>query len=159
MANSTGAKWNRGGSSRRYKGFHIDFSAFEELAEELDKLNADLKEIFTDAMEEEGKTVAKDTKAAMAKPNLPAGGDYSNGDTESTIIAQPQVEWSGSLGEMGLGFDKTLPGAGGFLITGTPKMDPDYQLENIYARKTYAKKIQKNIMKHLQDEISKRVGR
>lgn len=143
----------------RKNSISIDFSVFSDYAEELDKLGADLKEIFTDVMEQEGETVAEDTKEAVQKGNLPAGGKYSQGDTERAIIAQPKVEWSGELGEMGLGFDKTLPGAGGFLITGTPKMQPVQELVNIYGRKSYERKMTEDIMDYLGAEIDDRLKR
>lgn len=143
----------------RKNSISIDFSVFSDYAEELDKLGADLKEIFTDVMEQEGETVAEDTKEAVQKGNLPAGGKYSQGDTERAIIAQPKVEWSGELGEMGLGFDKTLPGAGGFLITGTPKMQPVQELVDIYGRKSYERKMTEDIMDYLGAEIDDRLKR
>lgn len=143
----------------RKNSISIDFSVFSDYAEELDKLGADLKEIFTDAMEQEGETVAEDTKDAVQKGNLPAGGKYSQGDTERAIISQPKVEWSGELGEMGLGFDKTLPGAGGFLITGTPKMQPVQELVDIYGRKSYERRMTEDIMDYLGAEIDDRLKR
>lgn len=142
----------------RKSAIEIDFGVFEALAEQLENLGADVKECFTEAMEDEGKIVALDTKAAVAAANLPAGGKYSTGETEKTIIMDPKVEWSGSLGVIGLGFDKTKPGAGGFLITGTPKMKPDYALEKIYGQKKYERDVQKHIMENLQDQIHKRLG-
>ena len=114
---------------------------------------------MTDVMEQEAETVAEDTKEAVAKANLPAHGVYSNGDTEKTIVMSPKVEWSGELGEIGLGFDKTKPGAGGFLITGTPKMQPDYKLQDIYARKSYASKMTRDIMDYLSAEIDDHMRR
>lgn len=143
----------------RKSAFSIDFSVFEDFAEELDKLGANLKEVFTDVMEQEGETVAEDTKEAVKKAYLPAKGEYSTGDTENSIIMQPKVEWSGFLGEMGLGFDKTKPGAGGFLITGTPKMQPDHELEKIYSQKRYERNLTKDMMEYLQAEIDDRLGR
>lgn len=143
----------------RKNSISIDFSVFSDYAEELDKLGADLKEIFTDVMEQEGETVAEDTKDAVQKGNLPAGGKYSQGDTERAIISQPKVEWSGELGEMGLGFDKTLPGAGGFLITGTPKMQPVQELVDIYGRKSYERRMTEDIMDYLGAEIDDRLKR
>ena len=142
----------------RKSSIEIDFGVFEALAEQLEKLGADIKETFSDAMEEEGKKVAEDTKAAVAAANLPAGGKYSTGDTAKTIIMDPKVEWSGSLGTIGLGFDKTKPGAGGWLITGTPKMRPDYELEKIFTHKKYERDMKKRIMEDLQEEIDKRLG-
>lgn len=131
----------------------IEFSVFEDFAAELDKLGADLKSIFTDVMEQEAETVAEDTKEAVASAYLPAHGKFSRGDTADAIVMQPRVEWSGELGEIGLGFDKTKPGAGGFLITGTPKMQPDRKLEDIYARKSYERKMVSDIMDYLSAEI------
>jgi hypothetical protein len=143
----------------RKRGLSIDFQVFEDFAAELDDLGADLKEIFTDVMEQEGETVGEDTKDALQKSHLPAGGKYSTGVTEKAVVMNPKVEWSGSMGEMGLGFDKTLPGAGGFLITGTPKMAPDHALEQIFSRKSYERKMTKDIMEYLQAEIEDRVRR
>ena len=142
----------------RKSAISIDFGVFEDLAAQLEKLGANMQETFSEVMEKEGKKVADDTKAAMAKSNLPAGGKFSQGETEKTIIMNPKVEWSGSLGEMGLGFDKTQPGAGGFLITGTPKMKPDYALEKIYGQKRYESNMKKEMMQGLQKEIDKRLG-
>lgn len=156
--NPTGKKWNRGGSKRRKNYLNIDFSNFEQYAERLDKLNADLKKIFGDAMEQAAQTVQDDTRDALSKGNLPAGGKYSNGDTMDSVIADPKVKWSGTLGEVGLGFDKTVPGAGGFLITGTPKMQPDAALADIYNRKGYAKKITKQIEEDLQNALDELGG-
>ena len=143
--------------ARRKNSLSIDFSVFSDFAAELDDLGADLKEIFTDVMEQEGETVAEDTKEAVKASNLPAKGKYSKGDTEKSIVMQPQVEWSGSVGEIGLGFDKTQPGAGGWLITGTPKMQPDYELQRIYGQKKYERKMTEDITDYLQAEIEDRL--
>lgn len=143
----------------RKNSINIDFSVFSDFADELDRLGADLKTIFTDVMEQEGETVAEDTKDAVSKSNLPAQGRYSQGDTEASIVMQPKVEWSGELGEMGLGFDKTKPGAGGFLITGTPKMQPVSQLVDIYGRKSYERKLTNDIMDYLGAEIDDHMQR
>lgn len=136
----------------------IDFSNFEEYAERLEQLGANLKQVFEKAMQEAAEKVQADTVAAMDKANLPAGGDYSNGDTKDSIIPDPKVEWHGFVGEIGLGFDKTKAGAGGFLITGTPKMRPNAALEKIYGRKTYEKQINKMIEQALQREIDRILG-
>lgn len=144
--------------AKRKSMISIDFSNFSDYAEKLDNLGADLKEIFTDAMGQSAETVQFDTIDAMAKGNLPAGGKYSQGDTEASIIRDAKVVWHGSLGEIGLGFDKTRPGAGGFLITGTPKMQPNRALEDIYGRKKYENQLKKDIEEVLQDEIDRRMG-
>jgi hypothetical protein len=144
----------------RKSAIEIDFGVFEDLADQLEKLGADLKECFAEAMEKEGKKVTEDTVKAVADVNLPAGGKYSSQqkETKASIIMDPKVEWSGSEAVLPLGFDKSKPGAGGFLITGTPKMHPDYALEKIYGQKKYERDVRKAIMGNLEDQIHKRLG-
>ena len=142
----------------RKNSLSIDFSNFAEYAERLDELNADLKEIFQDAMEQAAETVEWDIMDALADANLPALGKYSQGATEASVIRDAKVQWQGSVGEIPIGFDKTKPGAGGWLITGTPKMRPDYKLEDIFSRRKYENKIKKQIEEHLQEEIDERLG-
>lgn len=142
----------------RGKMLSIDFSSFSDYAEKLDKLGADLKKVVEDAMENAGQKVQQDVTEAMDSSNLPARGKYSQGETKASIIRDPKVVWHGSQGEMDLGFDKTKPGAGGFLITGTPKMKPDYKLEDIFSRKKYVNDIMKRIRTELQDEIEQKMG-
>ena len=144
--------------AKRKNSINIDFSCFATYAEKLDRLGANLQDVIGNAMEDAGKKVADDTEKAMAAGNLPAGGMYSTGATENSIIKDPKVEWHGSVGEIGLGFDKTKPGAGGFLITGTPKMRPDAALAEIYSGKRYENTIRKQIKSDLQREIDQRMG-
>lgn len=146
-------KRTRGGNKSRKNYLSIDFSAFADYAERLDRLGADIQKIIGDAMEQAAETVQDDTRDAIASGNLPAGGKYSTGDTAASIIDSPKVQWSGSLGEIGIGFDKTKKGAGGWLITGTPRMQPDAALEAIYRSKKYANTINKQIREELQDAL------
>ena len=158
MANRTGAKWTKGGSLSRKRMLDIDFSNFAEYAEKLDLLGASLKEVFSKAMEEAAEKVQQDTIAALEDVNLPASGIYSQGDTKESVIVDPKTRWEGNLGEIPLGFDKTRKGAGGFLITGTPKMKPDYALEKIYGTRRYENQLKKQIEKALQKEIDRIMG-
>jgi hypothetical protein len=109
-------------------------------------------------MEEAAEKVQQDTIAAIQPVNLPGKGRYSTGDTLNTVIRDPKTKWEGSVGEIPIGFDKTKPGAGGWLITGTPKMRPDYALEKIYGTKRYESELKKTIEKALQREIDKIMG-
>ena len=144
--------------AKRKSMLSIDFSNFSDYAEKLDELGADLKKVFADAMEQAAETVQEDTLEALESAYLPADGIYSKGITKQQVITNAKVEWSGYVGEIGLGFDKSKPGAGGFLITGTPKMQPDYKLEDIYGRKKYENHIKKDIEEVLQAEIDRIMG-
>ena len=156
--NYSGVKGNKGGKLARGKMLAIDFSNFAEYAEKLDRLGADLEKVIGDAMERAAKKVQEDTISAMASSNLPAGGKYSDGQTADSIIKDPKIKWAGSYATIDLGFDKTKPGAGGFLITGTPKMRPNYKLEDIYSRRKYVSDLNLQIRKELQDAINERMG-
>lgn len=136
----------------------IDFRNFSDYAEKIDKLGANLKSVFSKAMEEAAEKVQQDTIAAIQPVNLPDKGRYSTGDTLNSVIRDPKTKWEGSVGEIPIGFDKTKPGAGGWLITGTPKMRPDYALEKIYGTKRYESELKKTIEKALQREIDKIMG-
>lgn len=136
----------------------IEVSGFAEYAEKLDRLGGDLKSVINDALEQAAETVEDDTREAVAKSNLPAGGEYSNGDTESSIISGARVTWHGPIAEIGVGFDKSVPGAGGFLISGTPKMSPDYALEKIYSSARYKNQINKDIIEVVQEAINEKMG-
>lgn len=138
----------------------LQLSGFEELLTKLDKLGGDLKKVTTNALEQAGETIEWDTKEAVQKPNLPAKGKYSSKrkDTEKSIVENPKVVWSGTQAEINVGFDYGKPGAGGFLITGTPRMKPDYALQKIYKRKAYMSQIQKDMSEIVNDAIVDRMG-
>lgn len=136
----------------------LDVSGFEEYIQKLEKLETDLKPIVSDALNQAGETIIDDTFDAVSDSNLPRGGEYSTGRTRKSIIKNPRVKWSGTTAEIGVGFDFNKPGAGGYLITGTPRMAPDKALNKIYKSKKYMKDIQKNMIDIFQDEISRRMG-
>lgn len=138
----------------------LDTSAFEDYARKLENLNADLKDIFTDALQQAGETITDDTIEAMSDEYLPAGGQYRKepSKTEASIVKNPKVVWHGMVGEIALGFDFDKPGAGGYLITGTPRMDPDKELNKIYKQKRYMNNIKKDMIDIFNDKIERRMG-
>ena len=136
----------------------LELSGFKELLTKLDKLGGDVPEVVEDALTQAAGTIADDTLAALADANLPAGGKFSGGDTKAAVVTNPRVEWSGTTASVGVGFDYDKPGAGGLLITGTPKMKPDYALQKMYKKKGYMQKIQDDMRKIVTDAISKRMG-
>lgn len=158
--------------SKKKKKFNLDFSALEDLITNLDESEHDIKKIVSESLEEAGRKVGADTVAALAKPNLPAGGKYSTGETEKTVILNPKTEWTGTTATIGIGFDFSKDGAGGFLISGyyrsggingTAKMAPDLELQKIYggwakAHNRYKKEIQETMAKKAKEAIAKKTG-
>lgn len=130
----------------------LDLSGFEEMIVKLDALQGDVQKAVTDALQQASETVHDDTVDAMQKPYLPRHGEYSTGRTAETI-AQPVVEWSGTLAVAPVGFDYGKKGAGGFLISGTPRMQPNRKLEQIYTRKKYMRALQEDMQAVIEDYI------
>ena len=153
-----------GGKYARKKSLDMDFSCFAEYVEKLENLNGNIEKTFGDAMEKAGAQVEADTMVGLEKANLPAKGAYQGdpSDTKAQVIHGAKVEWHGSVAEIGLGFDKTKKGAGGLLITGTPKMLPDLVLEDIYSRpktsRAYEKRLKDQINADLKAEIERLGG-
>lgn len=131
----------------------LDTSAFDRMVSHLKDLGGDVQKAVTDALQQAAETITEDTQDAVTAPNLPRGGEYSHGDTAASIVA-PKVIWIGGVqAEVGVGFDYSKPGAGGFLITGTPRMRPDTALQRIYKRKTYMRNIQQDLCDVVEDYI------
>lgn len=120
----------------------LDTSGFTEMLKKLDSLGGDVKKTVEQALTQSAETIRRDTEAAIDAANLPAQGQYSSGTTKQSIITDSRVEWEGMVGYVPVGFDFSKPGAGGFLITGTPKMKPDMALNRMYKQKRYMKQIQ-----------------
>lgn len=135
----------------------LDTKGFEQLVTKLEGLGGNVKVTVTKALENAGEKIGEDTAEAIQKPNLPAQGKYSTGDTEKSVIRKPKARWSGTEAEIGVGFDYSKPGAGGLLITGTPKMQPDYKLQKIYKQKAYMSKVQKMMTDIVTEEIKKKM--
>ena len=136
----------------------LSTAGFDEYIAKLERLEVSLKPIVEDALTQAAETITDDTIDAMAKPNLPCGGKYSTGKTKESIAKNPRVKWSGPVAEIGVGFDYDKPGAGGYLITGTPKMQPDHELNRIYKSKRYMNAIKKDMADIFKDAIDDKMG-
>lgn len=103
--------------------FKLDFAGFNEMRERLNRLQADTKAVCEEALVKTKELVTKKAEAAMAKPNLPAGGKYSTGDTVGSLDLTSTVTWNGTEGSIKVGFNIKKGGLPSvFLMYGTPKM-------------------------------------
>lgn len=136
----------------------LQLGGFEELITKLDSLGGDIKGVVEDALGQAGETIGYDTIEALAKENLPRKGKYSTGDTEKSVILNPPVEWEGQTAVIGVGFDYNKPGAGGLLISGTPRMKPDTKLKGMHRGKKYMTQIQDDMKDIVNDEIERRMS-
>jgi hypothetical protein len=151
VPNIGGKKWSKGGAKKR-NTLRLDTSGFEELIVKLEGLEGDVKGAVTDALLQAAETVKDDTVDALSPQYMPRQGVYSSGQTKTTVV-DAEVKWSGTIAEAPVGFDYGEKGAGGFLISGTPRMQPNRQLEQIYTRKKYMKKLQQDMQAVVTDYI------
>ena len=135
----------------------LELGGFQELITKLDSLIGDVQKAVTDAMQQAAETVRDDTADALADENMPAQGRYSTGRTRTTVVT-PSVAWSGTIAETPVGFDYGKKGAGGFLISGTPRMKPNRKLEQIYTRKKYMQLLQADMQEVITDFIEDALG-
>ena len=131
----------------------LDTSGFEALIEKLDEVQGDIKAAVTDALLQAAETVHDDTVDALRDEYLPRHGEYSTGRTKTTVVPAA-VEWSGMTAVAAVGFDYGEEGAGGFLISGTPRMQPNRKLEQIYTRKKYMRQLQEDMQEVITDYIN-----
>lgn len=131
----------------------LDTSGFEEMLRKLDSLGGNVKKAVEDALIQSAETIQEDTIAAIEAANLPASGKYSTGTTKESIVSDSQIEWEGMIASVPVGFDFSEPGAGGFLITGTPRMQPDRALNRMYKQKRYMKQIQNDMGDVIMDYV------
>ena len=132
----------------------LDTSGFEVLLKRLDDLGGNVKGAVSDALQQVAETIKEDTIEAVDASNLPAHGRYSSGATKESIIRDTRVRWEGDVGWVPVGFDFSKPGAGGYLITGTPRMRPDAALNKMYKQKKYMQWLQKGIEDVIMDYIT-----
>lgn len=133
----------------------IDFKGFEELAARLDELSEGdgIKQGVEAGLKASKQLVNSNLKKAIVKGNLPKHGKYSHGGTEKSIDKSFKVDWTGTQGEIKIGFDFKKSGLTSIMLMyGTPKMKPVKGLKNaIYGNAT------KNKMREVQEEAIKKV--
>lgn len=100
----------------------VEFAGFDEVLKKLTKLGADTKQITEEALQKSFDIVTKKAEASVAKPNLPAGGKYSTGRTERSLVRALDVTWSGTEATAPVGFNIEKGGLPSiFMMYGTPR--------------------------------------
>lgn len=138
----------------------LDTGGFDHMLETLDKLGGDMREAVDAALDSASIIIAKDTLVALAPQNLPACGKYSSNPskTRESVILDAKVEWQGDVASIPIGFDFSKPGAGGYLISGTPKMKPAKELHRMYKEQTYMKSMMEKMSNVIMWYIRKAMG-
>lgn len=114
----------------------------ERMIKRLEELGGDVKKATADALQQAAEKIRDDTLDALNPANLPAHGQYSTGATRKSVAEVEPVKWEGTVASVPVGFDFSKPGAGGYLISGTPRMRPDPVLHKMYKQKKYMEGVQ-----------------
>ena len=137
----------------------LETSGIEDMIRRLERAGGDARRITEEVLNKSARQITSDTYDALALQNLPRGGKYSTGRTRSSVIADPKTSWDGDTAWTPVGFDFAMPGAGGFLISGTPRMAPDQALRKMFRQKAYMRKLQNEMMEELWEELQRELGR
>lgn len=133
----------------------LDVSGFAPMLRNLERIGGNVRQAVSDALEQVSETITEDTTDAMSPSFLPAHGKFSRGNTIESIVDDSTVHWEGYSGWVAVGFDFSQNGAGGFLITGTPRMQPNKELRRMYKGKKYMRYIQEGMSDVIFDYIMK----
>jgi hypothetical protein len=114
----------------------------ERMIKRLEELGGDVKTATADALQQAAERIRDNTIDALNSSNLPAHGQYSTGATLKSVADVEPAKWEGTVASVPVGFDFSKPGAGGYLISGTPKMRPDPALHKMYKQKKYMESVQ-----------------
>lgn len=121
------------------KKFQLEFDGLDELMQQFKELEMDVKPIAEKALKATHEYITPTLHEKLQPSNLPAKGKYHReiDNTENQIIDEANIEWSGLVGSVDIGFslDKSIVPI--FLMKGTPTMNPVKGLNSaIYGSKT-----------------------
>lgn len=142
----------------RMKGV-FDFKEFENLADRLREVGGDVKKTTEKCLKESHKIITDKLEKDIKKHKY-------TGRTEDSIRKEADVEWSGSVAEVKVGFQFPEGLASVFLMYGTPRkkkdgtpmFDKDRKLYNdIYGKKT-KKEISESNNKIVAEAVRKAMG-
>ena len=123
----------------------LDTTALEELLAQVEDMGGSVEEAATQALSWAAKRIEYDMEQAVVKGKMPAGGKYWTGETERSIVRDTTVRKDGTTLWVPVGFDFDKPGAGGFLIVGTPWVEPVPELYYMFQRKKFMRDMQEGM--------------
>lgn len=126
--------------------FKLDFEGIEILAKRFEDMDGDLKSLANKALKQTHAHITPKIEVAMqaSKYNF-----KHTGDTQESLRRKANIEWTGNIASVGVGFDIKNGGLPSiFLMHGTPTIAPDRNLYNaVFSSKTKkeVQELQKNI--------------
>lgn len=127
----------------------LKFDGMEELIEEFERLDGDLKKATENALKASKQIVTPNVQSAIARHKR-------SGATEKSLDKNMQVEWEGATASIDIGFHIRQGGLPSiFLMYGTPRMKKDTQLYDA----VYGSKLKKQIAETQKEVFQKMIAR
>lgn len=151
-----GVPWSRGGKYKGKNKLAIDSTLFSGLLQKIEEIGGNVDKAVTDALQQAAETVHDDTIQALRSSNLPAGGKYRQepSKTIDSVVNDMHVRKDSDAYWVPIGFDFLKSGAGGYLISGTPRMQPVPDLRKMYRTKKYSLELQKDMWDVVSDYVT-----
>lgn len=120
----------------------IEIDGFDEMMARLSEVKGAAKSTSEKALKATHSYVTKEAEKTIKSHK-------QSGDTEESLRKKPEINWSGSVAEVKVGFDISNGGLPSiFLMYGTPRMKKDQKLYNAFYGKNTKEKV-----KELQEDI------
>lgn len=130
----------------------LEFKGFEEMIQNLEALDGDVKEAVEGSLKVATDTIASKLKPEMKKHNR-------TGATKRSIVDHTSVKWEGSTASIDVGFNLKQGGMPSiFLMYGTPKMAKDQALYDAIYGTRVKREIAKRQKAIFEGMIRKRMG-
>lgn len=137
----------------------IEFDGFDKAINKLNKLGSKGNVIAETALKETHKIVTKKAEISAQKPNLPAKGKYSTGQTLKSIKKNADIEWNGTMANVSVGFSISKGGlASIFMMYGTPRYMKNQKMWDAFWSKKTRDEIKEIQEKIFYDEIRRLKG-
>lgn len=101
--------------------FSIDFEEVNSMLDDLKKVDGDVKEATEEALTKSHEYITPLIEKKLDKANLPAHGKYATKDREHSIkqiIREPNIQWTGKICTVDVGFNLNNSLVPIFLIRG-----------------------------------------
>lgn len=121
----------------------ILFNGFADLAADIDRSGGDLQKAVDEALEATQEVVKASLIPAAAVYDRKGLKGYATGKMYRSMIKDTKVQWTGSVAEVGVGFNLSENWHSIFVMYGTPRMAKDQKVYNAIKGTKTKKEIEK----------------
>ena len=129
---------------------------FDAVIKAIERAGGDTRQVVEEVLKATFDVITPLAEDAIAKPNLPAGGKYSTGNTERSLLKTPKLKWENDTAYVDVGFSIKKGGLPSiFMISGSPRYMKNQALYNAFygeSTKEAVNKVQREILTNYLDK-------